>query len=281
MQLKFISLKSALILVVCFSAAFLSFSVSTKTFENKDCRIENQAFTDGERLEYKMYYNLGFVWIPAGEVVFEVSEKATTYEMKATGKTYKSYDKIFKVNDYFYSSVNKETLYPKNFVRIIEEGSYKIFDSIFFDQDKNVAVSFHGSNRVDATKKVHRLDQCMQDIVSNIYYMRNIDTDGMNKGDKIAVKMIFDKEIYPINIRYNGKEKKEIKDFGTFKTIKIHPDLVAGNVFKDGDKMTIWVSDDKNKLPLMIESPVSVGSVKAVLKSYKGLKYDLGAEIKD
>ena len=111
--------------------------------------------------------------------------------------------------------------------------------------------------------------------------MRNLDTDGMKKGDKIAVKMLFDKEIYPIHIRYNGKEKKDVRNLGKFNTIKIHPDLVAGNVFKDGDKMTIWVSDDKNKIPLIIESPVSVGSVKAVLKSYKGLKYDLESEIKD
>ena len=269
------------VLLVTLSVIFFSFSESTKSISNNNCSIQNEAFSGGEHLVYKMYYNLGFIWVPAGEVVFTVEEKPTTYEMKAIGKTYKSYDKIFRVNDYFCSSVNKETLFPKNFVRIIEEGSYRIFDSIAFDQTRNVAVSFHGTKREDAKPRVHQLDQCMQDIVSNIYYMRNLNTDGMKKGDKMAVKMLFDKEIYPINIRYHGSEKKDIKDLGQFKTIKIHPDLVAGNVFNDGDKMTIWISDDANKLPLMIESPVSVGSVKAVLKSYKGLKYHLDSEIKD
>ena len=63
--------------------------------------------------------------------------------------------------------------------------------------------------------------------------------------------------------------------------MRIYPDVVAGNVFKDGNQMTLWVSDDANKLPLLIESPISVGSVKAVLKSYKGLKYNLDSEIYD
>lgn len=272
---------SVVVGIVLLSGLLLSFSETPKVITNDHCRIQNETFIDGEHLVYKMYYNLGFVWVAAGEVVFTVEEKPATFEMKAVGKTYKSYDKIFRVNDYFFSSVNKETLFPNNFVRVVEEGNYRIFDSISFDQNRNMAISYHGSKREDAKPQVHHLKQCMQDIVSNIYYMRNLDTDGMKKGDKIAVNMLFDKEIYPINIRYNGREKKDVRNLGKFNTIKIHPDLVAGNVFKDGDKMTIWVSDDKNKIPLIIESPVSVGSVKAVLKSYKGLKYDLISEIKD
>ncbi len=51
------------------------------------------------------------------------------------------------------------------------------------------------------------------------------------------------------------------------------PDLVTANVFKDGNRMNVWVTNDGNKLPLLIESPLSVGSAKAVLKSYSGLRY--------
>jgi hypothetical protein len=83
----------------------------------------------------------------------------------------------------------------------------------------------------------------------------------------------------PLNIKYGGKETKEVKGLGDFKTLKMVPDLVGGKVFKDGDKMTLWVSDDSNKIPLIIESPVSIGSIKAVLKSYSGLKYDLSSKI--
>ena len=58
-------------------------------------------------------------------------------------------------------------------------------------------------------------------------------------------------------------------------TVKVIPDLVTGNVFKDGNRMHVWVTDDANKLPLLIESPLSIGSAKAVLKSYSGLRYKM------
>ncbi|MBL0023655.1 MAG: DUF3108 domain-containing protein [Saprospiraceae bacterium] len=260
---------------------FLSFQEHIKSTELIDCSVSNNVFENGENLVYKLYYNLGFIWLPAGEVVFSVRETNTTYEFRAIGKTYKSYEKVFKVNDFYSSSVNKETMFPKNFVRVIEEGNYRLYDSIIFDQPRNIALSYHGKTRDEAKPRIHKLDQCMQDLISNIYYMRNLDTEGMKKGDQVQVKMFFDNEVFPINIRYNGKENKEIKDLGKFRTVRIYPDVVAGNVFKDGNQMTLWVSDDANKLPLLIESPISVGSVKAVLKSYKGLKYNLDSEIYD
>lgn len=121
----------------------------------------------------------------------------------------------------------------------------------------------------------------MQDIVSNMYYMRNLDTDHMRKGEQIGINMFFDKEAYPLNVIYGGTENKEIKDLGEFDAIKLIPELVEGKVFKKGDHMTMWVSNDRNKIPLLIESPVSVGSIKAVLKSYSGLKYKLDSKIED
>ncbi|MBK9733831.1 MAG: DUF3108 domain-containing protein [Saprospiraceae bacterium] len=86
-------------------------------------------------------------------------------------------------------------------------------------------------------------------MVSNLYYMRNISTDGMKKGEQLGVKMFFDKEVFPINVAYIGKEKKNIKSLGTFNTLKLVPDVVEGNVFKKGDHMTMWVSDDKIACP--------------------------------
>jgi hypothetical protein len=259
----------------------LSFNRTAKTVISDDCSISNSVFQHGEKLVYKLYYNWGLIWIPAGEVIFTVKESDHTYEMKAIGKTYKSYESIFKVNDYFYSKVDKKTLFPKNFVRIVEEGNYRLYDSISFDQARNIAVSYHGKTKESAKPQIHVVNQCMQDMVSNIYYMRNFHTDDMNKGDKFAVKMFFDKEVFPINVRYDGKEKKDIKELGKFNTIRIIPDLVEGNVFKKGDYMKLWVSDDKNKIPLLIESPVSVGSLKAVLKSHSGLRYTLDSKIKE
>jgi hypothetical protein len=243
------------------------------------CNLANDAFAGGENLVYKVYYNLGFVWIPAGEVTFKAKENQEHYEFIAEGKTYKNYESIFKVNDYFYTKVDKKSMLPQNFVRIVEEGNYRVYDSIRFHHDVNKAMIFHGPSKSKTKISTLQTQGCTQDLMSNLYMLRNAETDEFKKGDAIETKMIFDKEIHPIRITYSGKERKEIKRFGKFNTLKFHPEVVAGNVFKEGDQMTVWVSDDNNRLPLMIESPVSVGSVKVVLKNYKGLRHELLSKI--
>lgn len=256
-----------------------AFGSHTRETSLEQCNLENKSFVGGETLVYKMYYNLGLLWIPAGEVVFSVAESYDHYELKAVGKTYKSYESIFKVNDYFYSKVDKTTMLPRNFVRIVEEGNYRLYDSVSFDQKRNIAVSYHGKTKDVAKTQTHRLNGCMQDLMSNLYYMRNVDLSMMKKGDQIGTKMFFDKTVYPISIGYGGKVVKDVKGMGDFKAIKIIPNVVEGNVFKKGDQITVWVSDDRNRIPLMIESPISIGSVKAVLISHSGLKYSLDAKI--
>ena len=59
----------------------------------------------------------------------------------------------------------------------------------------------------------------------------------------------------------------------------IQPELIAGEVFDEDSYMTIYVSADDNRLPLVIESPLIVGKMKAVLYDFKGLKYDLDAKL--
>jgi hypothetical protein len=247
---------------------------SDMTLEN-DCIIENTAFKGGEKMVYKAYYNWQFVWIPAGEATFQITESKDNYDITVIGKTYKSYDPFFKVRDYFHSIIDKETMYPKTFVRIVEEGKYRRFDSLSFIQQQ-YAVSYNGKTRETVVRKVVPLQQCTHDLLSVLYFMRNINVSDHKPGDLIPTRILFDEVIYPIKVRYDGKyEHFEIKGLGTFNTIKVIPDLVTGNVFKDGNRMHIWVSDDANKLPLLIESPLSVGSAKAVLKSYSGLRHRL------
>jgi hypothetical protein len=270
--------KSLLPLCIIF---FLSSFVILGEPKPGDCEIVNTSFSSGEQLVFKAYYNWKFIWIPAGEAVFNIKENKFDYEVKVTGRTYESYDNFFRVKDYFYSKIDKRTLYPKNFVRIIEEGNYRKFDSIVFDQSQHKAYSFNGKSRKLALRKEINYDDCMHDLLSVFYYLRNINVNEFKKGDYIPTKVMLDNGTFPIKVKYDGKEaKKDVKELGTFNTIRVIPDMVVGEVFKDGTKMKIWVSDDENKLPLFIESPLKIGSAKAVLKSYSGLRHPLSAQIR-
>ena len=243
------------------------------------CFMENKTFQGGEEITYKLYYNWGIMWLSAGEVTFKVNDMGSQYHVAVAGRTYKSYEWFFKVRDYYDTYIDKNSLLPKTAIRNVREGKYRLYDEITFDQENKKASSLRGKTKDVATKKNYNLGECMHDMLSVIYYSRNIDFESYKEGEEFHVKIFMDKEVWPLNVKYKGKQsRKKVKGKGRFNTIKFSPQVVSGRVFKEGEKMMVYVSDEKNRIPLLIESPVSVGSVKAVLKNYKGLKYDMTAK---
>jgi len=249
--------------------------------EYDPCSIENKTFENGEEMTYKLFYNWNFVWLAAGEVTFKVKDVGDQFYISAIGRTYKSYEWFYKVRDSYESYVDKETLLPNKFVRDVREGKYSFYNNVTFNQNHGVAHSVHGKTKENTKEEDFPIDNCMHDLLSIIYYARNLDFNNLKPEQPLPIKIFLDNDIYPLEVKYKGKEQnKRIKGSGRFNTIKFSPEVVEGNVFKKGDEMMIWISDDENKIPLMIETPISVGSVKVVLKSYKGLKYDLSSKVK-
>lgn len=257
-----------------FSFFLLGLSPIDLTAQRIDlCAIENSSFKDQERLVYRVFYNWGFVWVPAGEVLFEVVEKKETYEVTVIGQTFASYNSFFEVNDYFYSKMDRDSLYPIQFTRNIQEGNYTRYDSINFRHKSGRAVGKLGKTRAEARAYDLPIDACTHDIISALYHIRNVDLNDFSKGQITPVSVFFDKESFYPNLEYGGIEAKKIKNIGKVKAHKLVPELVAGEVFNEDSRMKIWVSDDANQLPLLIESPVSIGSVKAILWKSEGLRY--------
>ena len=247
------------------------------------CTIYNSAFQHGEELTYKIYYNLNFVWVPAGEVVFRVNEVEEQFHYSVKGSTYSSYEWFFKVRDNYDTYVEKGSLLPTLSIRDVKEGGYTLYDKVNFDQKRNTANSTRGRSKDNIKEnKEYKVDPCMHDILSLIYYTRNLSFSQMQSGQKVPVKIFIDKEVWPLNMTYKGKvAAKSIKGLGKFNTIEFSPQVIEGEYFKKGTEMKIWATDDKNKIPLLIESPVAVGSIKAVLKSYKGLRNEMTAKVSD
>jgi hypothetical protein len=234
------------------------------------------AFQHGEELVYKLYYNLNFVWIPAGEVTFKVEDSGTQYHLSATGRTYGSYEWFFKVRDQYDTYLDKKTMLPTLAQRILNEGKYKLYDRVVFDQANKKATFERGNNPQSIDNRGNlSFNAPMHDILSIIYYMRTNNFDVMKTGDEFPVNVLLDEEHHALKVALQSKQVKDVKDNGKYATLCLTPQLVGGQVFKEGSKMHIWASDDVNHLPLMIESPLSVGAVKAVLKSSKGLRAPL------
>ena len=161
---------------------------------------------------------------------------------------------------------------PTRFIKTIKEGNYKVFDDLYFDQKKNKIYNERGKAKNDIRERHNfEVKNCMHDMVSILYYCRNIDFSKSNIGDKIPIHIFADKKVWPLSVTFKGREKnKKIKDNGTHNTLQFSPQVIEGDLFPDGAQVNIWATDDAKKLPLLIESPLSVGSAKAVLKDYKG-----------
>ena len=238
------------------------------------CSVTNDVFEPGESITYKVFYNWNFIWIAAGEVKFEVKDKGDQYHLSAVGRTFGSYDWIFKVRDYYDSYTKKSDLKPEMTIRKVLEGKYTQFDKTNYLHHQSKAISIKGKTEETANEEEIALADCTHDILSSIYMMRNIDFASMPTESKVPMHIYIDREVYPLTIVYKGTdERKRVKGLGLCSTLFFEPELVVGNIFKKDKGMKIWVSNDQNRIPLMIESPISVGSVKAVLKKYKGLKY--------
>lgn len=258
---------------------FITLFVSSSFATMDPCSSANSAFENGEIINYKVYYNWGYLWLSAGEVIFSVSENEDEYIIEATGKTYPSYEWFFKVDDYFKTIIDKETLLPKVFERNVHEGKYIFYNKIEFDQKNRTAYSYQGKNSKDVVATELNFKSCVHDVLSSIYFLRNAKIDQTKNNQEIPIKVAIDADQYDIDVELQGVEEKKIKGLGHYSTIKISPALIAGNVFDENQRMNVWVSNDDNRIPLMIESPVSVGSIKAVLQSHSGLKHPLSSAL--
>ncbi len=233
------------------------------------CSVRNHAFKAGEILTYTIFYNVAGIYVNAGTASFNTTLESLgsvpVYHVVGTGTSNSSYDWIFKVRDRYESFFDTATLQPYKFIRRIDEGGYKKYENVTFNQQTNIAVSTAGT---------YKVPNCIQDVMSAVYYARNINFDSYKVNDLIPFNMFLDNEVYNLHIRYLGKETIKTK-YGKFRSIKFKPLLVKGTIFEGGEKMTVWVSDDANHIPLRIESPIKVGSVKVDMMGYRNIRYAL------
>ena len=232
---------------------------------------QDSAFEDGEWFKFKMSYSN---WFKAGNATLTVKdsklEDKEVYHVVGKGWTTGMIKWFFKVKDRYETYFDKRTNIPYKFVRNIDEGGHTKDLEIDFDQVNHKA---HINNKKNKTKTVIDTKPNIQDMVSTFYYLRNnLKINNLKIGDEIKIDMFFDEENYGFKLKYLGEETIET-DFGEVESLKFRPYVMAGRVFKEEESLTLWVSKDKNKVPLRIKADLAVGSLRADLEAFKGLKH--------
>lgn len=241
------------------------FILTTLSFDSQ----KEDAFDTGEYFKFRIHYGI----VNAGYATLEIKE-ATISNKKvfhAVGKGYTTGMSkfFFKVEDLYESYFDKQTGSPYRYVRKIDEGGYTKNQEGFFNQTENRILVKDYKRK---TEKTIVITDNVQDIISSFYYLRNHpNIDKLKSGEAITIDMFFDEEITKFKLKYIGRQDITTK-FGTVSTMVFKPLVQTGRVFKEKESVTLWITDDDNKVPIRIKADLAVGSLKADLDEYKGLK---------
>ena len=213
---------------------------------------QEAAFQDGEWFRFRISYS---GWWKAGEATLSVTNETLkgkpVYHVKGKGVTTGMTKLFFGVEDYYETYIDKKKTLPYRFIRKIDEGGHTKDKIIDFNQQSNVAtVNDKKHNEV----KTFQTEPNIHDMVSAFYYLRNsIDSENLKDGDETVINMFFNQENFKFKLKFLGREEVKTK-FGKVKALIFRPYVQAGRVFKEKESLTVWISDDQNKIPLQIKT---------------------------
>jgi hypothetical protein len=253
---------------------FLTGSVFSQTYRT----VENSAFVRGEKLTFRVAFNSALTGsITGGKATLELKNEnkkingRSTYHVVGEGKTTGFIELFYKVHDRFESYFDQDALIPWQFIRRTRENNYKKDDLVIFRQNDRLAVSL---------TKVMKVPANVQDVISAFYYARTLDISNLQPGDIIDVPFFLDDSVYQSRVIFKGKETVKTK-LGKFRCVAFRPMVATGYAFDDPYPITVWITDDKNRLPILIESEQSVGRARVELISYSGLANPVTAKVEE
>lgn len=243
---------------------------------NAQCFQGNTAFGDGEVITYTVHYNWGPVWVNAGQVDFKAKlEKKgdrQLWHLTSSGKTFTSYDMLFKVRDYYETWLDPATFQSAGFKRLVYEGGYTLINTLNFDYSKKKIYSSTKSNNNPVRFDTLQINQCAFDMLAAVYFTRTLNFSQIPMYQKQQVSVIIDDHVYDIWVRPMAKEVVENNDGKKYNCIKISAKMVEGTIFKGDEDVLVWITDDENRIPVYIEAKILVGTIKAYLHEAKGLR---------
>ncbi len=262
---------------------FLLFVVA-EAGANESLYLKDNVFRHGETAKFNLYFNWGFIWIHAGDVDFSVQAQKLNgekvYSLKIVGYTIKTFEKMFHIRDTFEAFVDTAHTIPLRYREAKHEGSYYAKSNyIYSKKEDSTLVYADFIRRTRQWKDTLSIARNVADLITTCYRVRNLNINRLAKNQTVPFPMLFDDEVYDLGLTYQGKENIELRNGKKYHAHKFTPKLITGDIFKNDEDMTIYVSDDGNHIPLLIEAKIKVGYIKAVLAEVKNTKMPMKSVI--
>ncbi len=212
----------------------------------------------GERMVFEIAYGP----ISAGEGTLEtigVTEHngRRCYHIQSTANSNRFFSSVYKVRDKIISYIDVETLHSLYFYKRLREGDYKKTVEIEFDHEAELARYHDG--------RTFPIAHGVQDVLSAFYYVRNLD---LEVGADFAVPAHSSRRTYDLRVIVHGRERVDVQA-GSFDCFVVEPVIEGEGLFKHEGRITLYITDDEHRLPVLIKTKVPVGSIDVELKEYR------------
>ncbi len=256
--------------------AFLLLAAQPATGPGEAVRyLPQSSFGRGEVINYKVHYgliNAAEATVETGGALERVADRPC-YKASVSGRTIGSFDYFLRIRDQWRAYIDTASILPLRAQRDITEKGYHKKETVDFDQIRAVAdVQDHDKDRPTRTS-VKVANNCLE-LVSGFYYLRTLNLDRMRVGDVVRMPAYFDGDNFLLEVVYRGRETVETKA-GTVRVFKLVPRMPNNKIFKGENAISVYLSDDRNKIPVLFQAEMFVGSVKVDMYQYRGLKWRL------
>lgn len=232
----------------------------------------------GELVEYKVtfgFFTVGKAQIQTSPRIHTINEQPC-YKIDIQGQTSGAVDWVAKIDDVWGAYVDTLRFLPQRSYRNIKENNYRKNEVTRFDHEKLLAELMTLDQKTGEFREPKTIEvrQPARDLVSGYSYLRTIDYNRQSVGDTISLYGLFEDETYDFKVLYAGKEILKTK-LGKIKAIRLVPIMPSNKLFSGENAITIWLSDDVNKIPLKIEASMFIGKAGCEITAYNCLKKDL------
>jgi len=265
----------------------LAFVVISTSAQRNGCGLDtslaNRVFRNDEELKIVVSYNWLFVWTDVVDVWLKISEEKKNghdaLRVNGFGKSRPFYDWFFQVRDTYESWLDPISLRPIYFNRDINEDGYLLKNFYTYDWGNKRILARVQRRKDPAYMDTISINSCTNDVISLIYNIRNIDFGRMQKDARFPIELAVDDKVHTISLKYEKVEVVKVKGMGKFRCIKLSAKMIKGRAFTGKENMYIWLTDDDNRLPILMESPIKVGTIKARITEMKNLKFPLASKV--
>lgn len=215
-------------------------------------------FKPGESLKFSVQYGFikaGYAWLQVESV--RKDDGHAVYELVARAESNGFFDHVYKVRNRIESDWDTTGRFSRRYAEDRHEGHYRAKSEIRFDYDQQEARYDDG--------QTFPIPPGVQDALSSFYYTR---TQALPLGGSVYFDYHASHKSQPLEVKVLGRERVKVPA-GEFDCVAIEPILNAGGIFKNKGRLVIWITDDARRMPVLMRSKVTIGSVSVLLVEAK------------